>query len=73
MGTPQEDVIRFFEDEGFPISLQGDEYAGTINLNGCAPPGCGSDAAIVGLRVKADRQGAVAGEPQIGSIYTDCL
>lgn len=73
IGTPREDVVRFFKEEGLPISFLRDEYAGTIYLNGCAPPGCGSDAALIGLRVKVDGDGAVAGEPDIGSIYTDCL
>lgn len=73
IGTPKEDVMRFFKDNGLPVSLTGNEYEGTISTDGCAPAGCGSDAALLGLRVKADRSGAVAGEPIIGAIYTNCL
>jgi hypothetical protein len=73
IGTPKEDVIRFFKENGLPVSLAGDEYEGTIYTDGCAPAGCGSDAALLGLRVKADSSGAVAGEPIVGAIYTNCL
>jgi hypothetical protein len=73
IGTPKEDVIRFFKQNGLPVSLDGDEYEGTIYADGCAPAGCGSDAALLGLRVKADSRGAVAGEPIVGALYTNCL
>jgi hypothetical protein len=73
IGTPKEDVMRFFKENGLPVSLDGNEYEGTINTDGCAPAGCGSDAALLGLRVKADSSGAVAAEPIVGAIYTNCL
>jgi hypothetical protein len=73
IGTPKEDVMRFFKEQGLPVSLYGDEYEGTIYTDGCAPAGCGSDAALLGLRIKADSSGAVAGEPIVGAIYTNCL
>jgi hypothetical protein len=73
IGTPKEDVMRFFKENGLPVSLDGDEYEGTIYTDGCAPAGCGSDAALLGLRVKADSSGAVAGEPIVGALYTNCL
>jgi hypothetical protein len=73
IGTPKGDVMRFFKENGLPVSLVGDEYEGTIYTDGCAPAGCGSDAALLGLRVKADGSGAVAGEPIVGALYTNCL
>ena len=73
IGTPKEDVVRFFKENGLSVSLVRDEYEGTIYTDGCAPPGCGSDAALLGLRVKADSSGAVAGEPIVGALYTNCL
>jgi hypothetical protein len=73
IGTPKEDVMRFFKENGLPVVLAGDEYEGTIYTDGCAPAGCGSDAALLGLRVKADSSGAVAGEPIVGALYTNCL
>jgi hypothetical protein len=72
-GTLREDVMRFFKENGLPVSLDGDDYEGTIYTDGCAPAGCGSDAALLGLRVKADSRGAVAGEPFVGALYTNCL
>ena len=65
--------MRFFKENGLPVSLAGDGYEGTIYTDGCAPAGCGSDAALLGLRVKADSSGAVAGEPIVGALYTNCL
>ena len=73
IGTPKEDVMRFFKENGLPVSVHGDEYEGTIYMDGCAPAGCGSDAALLGITVKADSNGAVAGEPVVGAIYTNCL
>lgn len=73
IGTPKEDVMRFFEENGLPVSVHGNEYEGTISMDGCAPAGCGSDAALLGLRVKADSRGAVAGAPIVGALYTNCL
>ena len=30
IGTPKEDVMRFFKENGLPVSLDGDEYEGTV-------------------------------------------
>lgn len=73
IGTHKEDVIRFFQENGLPVSFDGREYEGTIYTNGCAPAGCGSDAALLGLRVKADGSGTVVGDAVVGALYTNCL
>ena len=75
IGTHQEDVIRFFQENGLPVSFDKlmSEYEGTIYTKGCAPAGCGSDDALLGLRVKVDSAGTVVGEPVVGAIYTNCL
>jgi hypothetical protein len=75
IGTHQEDVIRFFQENGLPVSLDKvmSEYEGTIYTKGCAPAGCGSDDALLGLRVKVDSTGTVVGEPHVGALYTNCL
>jgi len=73
VGTPKEDVIRFFKENDLPVALYGDEYDGTMKIDGCAPAGCGSDAAFISLEVKADSTGAVAGEPFVQAGYTNCL
>ncbi|HEX7289183.1 MAG TPA: hypothetical protein VF532_23565 [Candidatus Angelobacter sp.] len=75
IGTHREDVIRFFQENGLPVSFDKgmSEYEGTIYTKGCAPSGCGSDDALLGLRVKVDSTGTVVGEPHVGAIYTNCL
>ena len=73
IGTRKYAVIRFFGENGIPVTFVGDEATGTIYTTGCAPTGCGSDAALVGLRVKVDKEGTVMSEPVVGSLYTDCL
>jgi hypothetical protein len=75
IGTRQEDVIQFFQENGLPVSFDKltSEYEGTIYVKGCAPAGCGSDDALLGLRVKVDSTGTVVGEPVVGAIYTNCL
>ncbi len=75
IGTNREQVVQFFRDNGLPVSFDtiNNEYEGTIYTKGCAPAGCGSDDALLGLRVKVDSSGMVVGEPIIGAIYTNCL
>jgi hypothetical protein len=75
IGTHREDVIRFFQENGLPVSFDKmmSEYEGTIHTKGCAPAGCGSDDAVLGLRVKVDSTGTVVGEPVVGAMYTNCL
>ena len=75
IGTHQEDVIRFFQENGLPVSFDKGlrEYEGTIYTKGCSPAGCGSDDTLIGLRVKVDSTGTVVGEPVVGALYTNCL
>jgi len=73
VGAKKDDVIRFFKDHGIPVTFSRDEASGTIYTTGCAPSGCGSDEALIGLRVKVDQAGTVVAEPVVGSIYTNCL
>jgi len=82
IGTKKQDVIRFFEENRLPVEFvkvpyerSGTVYeaTGTTYTTGCAPSGCGSDDALLGLRVKVDEAGTVISEPAVGSIYTNCL
>jgi hypothetical protein len=73
IGTRKDAVIRFFEENGLPVTFTANEASGTIHVNGCAPSGCGSDDGIVGLRVKVDKDGTVIGEPVVGAMYTNCV
>lgn len=72
-GTKKEAVIQFFEANGIPVTFVAGQATGTVNVKGCAPSGCGSDDASLGIRVKVDGKGTVISQPVVGSIYTDCL
>lgn len=73
IGTKKDMVIRFFQENGIPVTFTRGEASGTIYTTGCAPSGCGSDAALLGLQVKVDDAGSVISEPHVGGIYTNCL
>jgi hypothetical protein len=73
IGTKKDAVLAFFAENSIPATFSPSEASGTIRTSGCAPSGCGSDAALLGLRVKVDEAGTVVSEPVIGAIYTDCL
>lgn len=73
IGTKKDAVVRFFAENSIPVTFYRDEASGTIYTSGCAPSGCGSDAALLGLRVKVDEDGTVISEPVVGAIYTNCL
>jgi hypothetical protein len=54
----------------------GNEFVATgqIYTTGCAPAfACGSDRALLGLRVEVDPQGTVKSKPQVVPMYTDCI
>ena len=73
IGTPKEKVAQFFADNGIPVTFLKGEASGTIYIKGCAPHGCGTDDALLGLRVKVDQAGTVISEPTVGALYTTCL
>jgi hypothetical protein len=66
-------VIRFFETNRIPVSFREEEASGEIHVKGCSPTGCGSDDALVGLRVKVDTAGTVTAVPEVVALYTDCM
>jgi hypothetical protein len=73
IGTKRDDVSRFFAEHGIPFTIVESEAIGTLQTSGCAPFGCGTDSALIGVRVKLDRTGTVTGEPTVVDLYTDCL
>lgn len=75
IGTDRDEVLRFFHENGLPVTFDSaaSEYTGTIQTKGCAPSGCASDDSLLGLRVRVDARGAVAAEPVVGALYTNCL
>jgi hypothetical protein len=73
LGATKEVVQRFFADNKIPLTFYGSEALGTVAAAGCSPFGCGSDAAIIGVRVKVDESGAVQSTPHVIGMYTNCL
>jgi hypothetical protein len=78
IGTKKEQLVRFFENNGmgqpsFVNSSIGRYADGRVNVVGCSPFGCGSDDGFIGLHVPVDEAGTVAGKPNVGGFYTDCL
>jgi hypothetical protein len=73
VGTKKADVARFFTEHGIPSAISESEASGTLFTSGCAPLGCGSDSALIGVRVKLDVSGSVVELPTVVSLYTSCL
>jgi hypothetical protein len=73
IGTKSGDVSRFFAEHGIPFQIVESEAIGTLNAVGCGPLGCGTDSALIGVRVKLDSTGAVTEKPMVVGMYTDCL
>jgi hypothetical protein len=73
LGTKKADIAHFFTKHSIPFTIVGSEAYGTLQTSGCAPLGCGSDRAIIGVRVKLDGAGAVAEEAVVVGMYTDCV
>ncbi len=79
VGTKKDDVARFYTQHGIPFQIVwinniGYEAIGTLyTVGGCAPLGCGTNNALIGVRVRVDSYGTVTGDPEIVSIYTDSV
>jgi hypothetical protein len=73
VGTRKADVIHFFEKRSIPFAATGSEVSGTLFTSGCAPFGCGTDEALIGVRVRVNAEGVVTEEPQVVDLYTNCL
>src|SRR5258706_15718862 len=60
IGTAKTDVARFFTEHNIPFTIVGSkvlgapEAFGTLYTSGWGPLGCGSRAALIGVRVKVD-------------------
>jgi len=73
IGTKNGDVSRFFAEHSIPLQIVESEAIGTLYTVGCGPLGCGTDSALIGVRVKLDSAGAVAEKPEVVGMYTSCL
>lgn len=79
IGTKRDAVARFYKEHKIPFEVvrfddAGFQAIGTLStIGGCAPFGCGTDDALIGVRVKVDADGAVTEEPKIVNLYTNCL
>jgi hypothetical protein len=73
LGTRKSDDARFFTEHNIAFNIADSLASGFIEASGCAPFGCGSDAAVINVRVTLDDTGAATKEPQVVGIYTNCL
>ena len=81
IGTKKAEVARFYTEHKIPFEVimwpykgGGYEAIGTLyTIGGCAPSGCGTDRALIGVRVKVDADGTVIGKAEVVDMYTDCL
>ena len=73
IGSNKNDVARFFTEHKIPFAILESEAYGSLRTPGCAPLGCGTDAAFIGVRVKLDEAGTVTEVPKVFGMYQDCL
>jgi len=73
IGSSKTEVTQFFKQNDIPLDFDQFGASGTIRTTGCSPFGCGSNDAIIGVRVYLDQKGAVKKEPVVISMCTDCL
>jgi hypothetical protein len=73
VGTNKAEVARFFAARNIPFAMLETEAFGTLRMSGCAPLGCGTDRAFIGVQVKFDAAGTVTEAPKVFGMYQDCL
>jgi hypothetical protein len=79
VGTEKDAVARFYTEHKIPFEVvrsddAGSEVFGTLyTIGGCAPLGCGSDNALIQVRVKVDADGTATAEPKVTNMWTNCL
>src|SRR6266478_3759226 len=79
VGTKKDSVVRFYKEHEIPFEVvrwDNKEFQaiGTLyTVGGCAPLGCGTDNALIGVRVRVDAEGTVTEEPKVVNMYTNCL
>jgi hypothetical protein len=73
IGTKKTEVVQFFAEHSIPFAVLESEALGSLRTSGCAPLGCGTDTALIGVQVKLDGAGTVTEDPRVFGIYQDCL
>jgi len=73
IGTDKTEVTRFFAGHKIPFEMLESEAFGSLRTSGCAPFGCGTDKAFIGVHVKLDGTGRVTEAPKVFGMYQDCL
>jgi hypothetical protein len=73
IGTNRTEVARFFAEHNILFEMLESEVFGSLRMSGCAPLGCGTDRAFIGVDVKLDGAGTVTEAPRVFGIYQDCL
>jgi len=73
VGASKAEVSRFFEQHSIPFGLLETEAFRSLRTVGCAPFGCGTDRAFIGVHVKLDVTGTVTEAPHVVGGYIDCL
>ncbi len=73
IGTKRGDVSRFFAEHGIPLQIVESEAMGTLYTVGCGSLGCGTDSALIGVRVKLNSAGSVTEKPTVVGMYANCL
>jgi len=74
VGANKAEITRFFTAHGIPFEITSSEAVGTLyTTGGCAPLGCGTDRALIGVRVKIDALGTVMDKPVVVGMYVDCV
>jgi hypothetical protein len=73
IGTNKSDVARFFAEHKIPFAILESEAYGSLRTLGCAPLGCFTNAAFIGVRVQLDGAGTVNEAPKVFGMYQDCL
>ena len=73
IGTNKTEVARFFPEHNIPFAMLKSEAFGSLRTSGCAPLGCGTNRAFIGVQVKLDGAGTVTEVPRVFGMYQDCL
>ena len=73
IGSKQEVLARFSTEHNIPLTVEGRHAYGSAPAAGCSPFGCGSDAAVIVMRVEVDEFGNTKDIPHVDGMYMDCL